>query len=310
MAYDKETSGLAKALARPTAGALAAVLATATLPACGLFGSDLERKEQADNLADCSGDADNEQVLDTILISEEYGDSLHEMIACGNLTLLLAGRIIAGVIEAIQAGSQGATPDGWSFDGGVYTTEATGVVMTLELFRDGQRLEQNVFLVESFLVGASASLQGDGSVEIEFESTGPLVELLGFGDAPESPLTVSLNDLNGVGVELGKLELATKIVVDDTQGETSVVHYELDSERQTISDILESGGIVYSLVEADATREDLEQDLTVREWEIDFVDHGVLDGYSLFDVTGDHFTYTGRISFDHSAIPERELECP
>lgn len=280
------------------------------LPACGLFGSDLERKEQVDNLSSCRGDADDEQALDTILVSEEYGDSLHEMIACGNLTLLLAGRIIAGVVDALQSGAQGETPDGWTFEGGVYTTTASGVVMTLELYQDGERLDANVFLLESFLVGAEASLQADGSVEISFDAVGPLVGLLGLGDEPQSPVTVSLNDLNAVGVELGKLEIATNIVVDDDSGSTSVVHYELDSEPQTVTDILESGGIVYTLVQADATRDDLEQELVVREWEIDFVDHGVLDGYSLFEVSGDHFNFAGRISFDHSALPERELECP
>lgn len=295
------------ALGRFTGGAVALCLGV-TAPGCLLFGGSAERQEQVDNLRECRDGASDDEALETIFITEEYGDSLHEMVACGNLTVLFATRVLGGIIESVQQGSQGKTPDGWNFEDGVYHTEATGVTMDLELFWEGEAVLDNVFLVDSFLVGASASLQSNGSLSISYESTGPLVELLGFGAEPENPLVLSLSDADEIARSFGKLELETTIVVDDNREKTTV-HYEVDSDRKSAEAIVGDGGLTYSLVEADASREDLAQTLTVREWTIEFVDHALLAGYSDFTVEGNHFDYEGRLTFENSTFPERELSC-
>lgn len=297
------------------------------LAGCGIFGSGSgsgsdvgDDGPNSTEFSACRGGASDEQVADTVRIVDEYGESLHEMVACGQLNVALCSGIIEGIIDAILAQSNDAMPPGWGYQGeGVYHTSGTNVVMDTRFYLTedfsfgsaGDMVVDNLFIVDSYLIDALAVVDySTGEVTIEHGGPGPLVELLGLGPTPPNPIPITLADISSLGDKLGALEFSADIVVDDPR-EVSTIQYRLSTSRMPAQALIDGSPMSYILDQADGFRDDLGQTLTVDDWSVTFVDEdgGALDGAIEFHVDGSHFPFAGVMTFMRSTFPERELTC-
>lgn len=275
----------------------------------------------ADGFETCSDGATGEEIADSVLLTVEYGASLHEMVACGALLWQLCTDIAIGVVSAIIDGQAHAMPEGWSYDGeGDYTTVSKSTTMTTGLYttrdyafaQSGERITENVFLIDNYLSGISIDINWTtGSPELSYDETGPLVELLGFGASPDNPMSLSESDLSTVYNSLGSIAFDSAVVVEDVR-EYGTIKYELETSLQEVLEFLGDGEMRYDLIKADGVRSDLDQTLTVEDWGIDFVGGSVgeLLGSSVYRVEGGHFDYRGEIHFENSKVGDTTLTCP
>lgn len=287
----------------------------------GCLGSPQEKKEQASQLAECSGDSTDAEVQDNILITEEFAGSLATSMQLAWLPVLftvdfavLLGQTIGGLV--------GGTPVGWVFDNGTYTLDKdTGtIVLTVSTTVDsgygpsGTVVSEDVFALSSYFVGAAIETDSEtNAVTITYESPGPLIELLGLGPAPASPLTLSEAEQQTVVDSLSTLAIEPVYV---SKGVTPHLTWELEwtSPKATVAEIAAGEiPIDLELVGVQAAREDLEQTLDTEEWQIQ-QRNGDVDGYTTFTVKGGYFDYRGRVDLSSEAftlvIADRELDCP
>jgi hypothetical protein len=269
-------------------------------------------------LAQCRGDATDDEVIDTIAITDAYRDSLHEMVVCGGLAVQLCAAIIEGVIVAIQNASDDATPPAWSYDAGVYRTSGSGVQMEARFFyaedfavgTAGEQVQHNLFLVDSYLVDAELVIDVfTGESEIRYDEPGPLVELLGFGADPANPLPITFAHLADIENRLSALEFESVIVLDDER-DTGTIRYHLATPRQPAGALLGGAGLRFDLEEADGERAALDQELVVDSWNVEYTGNKSLDGVVEFHVDGRHFPFAGTMIWDRIEYPERTLSCP
>ncbi len=273
-------------------------------------------------LRDCRGDANAQAHVD---IAVDYDQSIHEMVACGGLNVTLVSSVTVGIVDAIIDNRSDATPTDWEFQGdGVYYTNGGGAEMTTRFYANadfsfaaaGDTLTENLFLVDSYLVGARVVANIDisdpfsSSVELTFDDVGPYVELLGYGENPTSPIALDTSAWDRVKASLGSLDFDSDISVDDTQS-VSTVRYDVKTGRMPASSLLSGAGMGYELQMASATREDLGQSLIVEDWGIEFVDGspGALTGTIQFRVEGDAFDYFGSLTYDNDTFGTPEYRC-
>ncbi len=293
-----------------------------TVGLCVLTGCVIAPSGESDLLRECRGAADAEAHVDIVV---DYDQSIHEMVACGGLNVTLVGSVTVGIVDAIIDNRPDATPPDWQFQGeGVYYTNGGGAEMTTRFYANtdfsfaaaGDALTENLFLVDTYLVGARVRANIDindplsASVELTFDAPGPYVELLGYGENPTSPLALDTSAWGRIQDSLGKLEFDSDISVDDTQS-VSTVRYDVKTGRMPASSLLDGAGMGYELVMASATREDLGQALVVQEWGIEFVDGdaGALNGAIEFQVEGDAFTYVGSLTYENDTFGTPEYRC-
>jgi hypothetical protein len=284
----------------------------------------MDDEAAAEQLAACSADADAGAgatvVADAVLISDEYADSLHEMIGCGGLGFLLCSAVIDGVVDAIIAQSNDATPDGWEWAGdGVYRTgsEATTMDATFYLAEDfsfgkaGDPVSYDVFLVDSYLVNARLKLDvKTGKTRIAYDAPGPLVELLGFGAAPANPLPVDLSDLASIKKKLRQLEFGGRVVFQDERAHSSIA-YTLNIPRTSADKFVGGSATMrYELEKVDGARADIGQTIETRLFDVAYANHGTLTGTVDFHIAGGPLEYDAHLAWDDAPYPERTLMCP
>jgi hypothetical protein len=272
-----------------------------------------------EELAECRVGATDAEIGASVVIADEYAESLHELIGCGGLSFALCSAVIDGVIDAIIQQSDDATPDGWEFAGdGVYRTSSAGTVMDMTFYvtedfsfaKAGQPVTHDLFLVDSYLVGAKLSIDfRSGDAEIDFDAPGPLVELLGFGAHPDNPLPVDLNDLFSIKRKLRLLELEGQVVVQDTR-EHSTIGYTLNVPRMSASKFV-SGAVTmqYDLKDVEGDRADLGQTLSTSLFDVAYANHGTLTGIVDFHVAGGPVEYDGHFAWNDTPYPTRTLSC-
>jgi|GEM_PF-1450884 len=283
------------------------------------FGEDDVPAQTYEALRACRGDLTDAEVADNIRITDEYAQSLHEMVACGGLNVALCLGVTSGIVNAIWNGSNDATPDGWRFQGeGVYITDNMGVEMTTQFYlaedfetlgKAGDPVQDNLFLVDSYLVDPVVAIDfSTGATELRFDAAGPLVELLGFGPDPQSPIPLSVNDLDTLDDKLEDLVFDSIVVVDDYRT-ASTIQYHTVTERMPARALLGGTSLEFELVEASGLREDLDQDLLVDEWTIQFAEGRNLNGKSVYRVLGGLFDFQGVAQFNDSSYAETTLDC-
>ncbi|MGH1345042.1 MAG: hypothetical protein ACRBN8_26010 [Nannocystales bacterium] len=294
----------------------------ATLGLLGLGGCLSSSDDDSDLLRECRGGADAEAHVEIVV---DYDQSIHEMVACGGLNVTLVSSVTVGIVDAIIDNRSDATPSDWAFQGdGVYYTNGGGAEMTTRFYANtdfsfaasGDVLTENLFLVDSYLVGARVEANIDisdpfsSSVELIFDDVGPYVELLGYGENPTSPIALDTSAWDRVKASLGSLDFDSDITVDDTQS-VSTVRYDVKTGRMPASSLLSGAGMGYELQMASATREDLGQSIIVEDWGIEFVDAnpGALNGTIEFRVEGDAFDYLGSLTFENDTYGTPEYRC-
>jgi hypothetical protein len=266
----------------------------------------------------------NEATIDATLdIARDARDSYHEMIVCGGLTASMSTSLIMILLSA--ADGDPTSPGGLSYEGDGYYRSGDVMGTRLYLGRDtswgskGELIDFDVFNLANyftkFTVRAKGSVDLTGnastSIELEFESAGPGLELLGFAADTPSPIKV---DLREVQAALGSIEVATAITVLDTvldAGESggSRVSYELESPRVAISRILDSGDVPMELLEMGATRD--AQTMAVDGWRIGYqnVSGGILDGSIEATIRGGAFDYRVVYDYPYRGAPDVTLAC-
>jgi len=303
-------------------------IAAAALSCLGLSGCIIsssgtdEGGSDADLLRECRGEA---SAPEHVRIVEDYDQSIHEMVACGGLNVTLMASVTSGIIDAIIDNRPDATPPQWEFRAeGVYYTNNADAEMTTTFYANedfsfaaqGEVLRENLFLVDTYLVGARVEADFDindplaTTVRLTFDAPGPYVELLGYGDAPQSPIELDTSAWDRVQDALGALVFDSQVSVDDQQS-VSTVRYDVHTTQMPASALLSGTGMGYELDMADASREDLGQSLVVENWGIEFVDAnpGALTGAIDFRVEGGEFEYYGSLVYADSTYGEPEYRC-
>jgi hypothetical protein len=285
----------------------------------GCLGTEAEKKAQGERLEECWDGASEQEVQDNILITQEYAGSLATSLQLSWLPTLFAIDFLLLCGETLAGGVSGSPPD-WSFDAGVYRYggQAAAVELQVLLGEDspvgppGTPVAENIFLLDSYLEGATVVPNQDGSVTIDFMQPGPLVELLGLGVDPPNPLTLTTAEREIIVENLSTLAIEPDYV---SYGVTPLLAWDLHwvSPPETIASIAAGNfPIDIQLVEVSATRDDLGQTLTTNVWNVD-QRFGDVGGYTTFTVSGGHFPYRGRIDFSSTpfilVLAERTLDC-
>lgn len=320
--------GVPNSVLRSSTSPLARLTLVLPLLTAGCF-LDSDEDRSHEELRACWNGATEEEAVDNVQVSLDYARSLHEMVACGGLAVDVCIALTSGVVEAIQEGADSAMPGGWTFDNGVYRTESLdggqATRMAIQFFASkdyafaeaGEPIAEDVFLIDNYLVGAVVSIDfTSGAAELSYDSVGPLVELLGYGLLPDNPIRLSLNDSVTIGNSIGQLEFTTEVVVSDMQN-NSAIDYTTQTRRLSANDLIGGTPLVFDVVLAEGSRADLEQELSVESWTIDYksdggllgLGGGTLDGSSEYRVTGGHFDYSGIVRFPDSKEGETELSC-
>ncbi|KYF54947.1 hypothetical protein BE08_15530 [Sorangium cellulosum] len=286
--------------------------------AMGCVGTEWERREQAESLEDCWDGVSEEDIQDNILITEEYARALEASLTISWLPVLFAIDFSFAVMESFS-NAPGTTS--WTFDAGVYrheaTTdagvyrhEATTAAVELRAFApSGEPLTHNIFELESYLVGATVTREGD-VVSIAYDEPGPLVEHLGFGPTPDNPLVIGSGEVDSMQASLGRIEVEPTAVAFAVTPELDW-DFRMRSGRTSLASLQLGELLTWEIIEVNARREALDQTLTTEAWEVHSSATKV-GGYTTFTVTGGLFPYRGRIDFIEVPFvvrAERELEC-
>jgi hypothetical protein len=292
-------------------------------------------------LASCSGDDDDDnddkmeeeetcftgfseaEISDNTQIVEDYNQSIHELIACGNITIALCQATVSFISEVATGAATGTTPQGIEFgESGVYKfTSGNNVSMSIvfvngvtsSLGEAGTPIVHNMFDANNYLIGVNASLSAT-ELKLSFNETGPLVELMGFGANPESPIIIPLTlaGLSEIEVKIDDLLVTSEISVDDPQN-NSVITYEVELSEGTTFESILNGDFNYEVVDAAAERSDLEQNLVNTTWNLNFSNEGsnsgALTGDVAFEVFGGLFDFQGTLTWMDSGFGTSLIEC-
>lgn len=266
----------------------------------------------------CAEGATQSELEESTRILLDSESSLHEMVACGTLQWQLVGSVVQTALALVGLSD---TPDtGFVYQGdgtGSYTTSAGGSGSSMEVvFRLGEDYEvgaagevvpADLFDPDSYLTGVTVSADLH-QAEVSYASTGPLVELLGFGVSPPNPLVIDLADLESAFSELETVRVASTIYVSDAVDETTVV-YAAESVEKAVAHYALGDTLDLDALEVDATRGS--QGFVGTDSELVYSNGlGALDGFIDAEVRDGPVDYDVRLVYDSSGWPTWELSCP
>jgi hypothetical protein len=290
----------------------------------------------ASELSGCSTGLTDAQLADSILLAYDADASIHELIACGGLTVRVAIGLITGVVSLVLDDEE-AMPAGLRFEGeGVYVSQSrlgdSSMTMQVRLYEKvGEEYvlaEEDLFDADNYLTGvevdadASASVDfdikdplgtsvdADASVVITYDGAGPWVKLLGLGDPPPNP--IELGDVAEIDPDFSNIYVETEIDVHDVRGDTDV-HLVMKTDRVALVDLFDDGNLDYQIVTLEASNSELRQTLTMNSWEVAFADHAQLDGAVTFSVEAEaqgSLSYDASLTYENAAYGAVGLSCP
>lgn len=251
------------------------------------------------DLQDCRNGASAEEAQENVTIAREYALAVAQdvqlswspVLYCLDFMFLWAQ--VLGVLPSEK-------PVGWTFQDGAYVFGSDTAEIRLTAFRSddpaAEPITDDILDLESYLKGAKIVVDADtGDTVITFDAAGPLVDLLGLGPAPTSPITLDAQALGDVKASLGKIAIETDYVSYGV-AQSIVVDYHTVSPRSSIASIAAEGPLPVDLVAVNASRESTGQELTTSEWNV--VRNGQrVEGYTTFSVSGADFPFTGKLDF-------------
>lgn len=272
-----------------------------------------------EDFASCRDGATNAEVQENTRIANEYAGGIAAdvqlswtpVLYCLDF-ILLWGQTL-GVIPSTK-------PVGWTFDAGTYTYGSDTAEIRLRPFLSeelggqpaGTPITEDILELDSYLVGATLEMdEPTDTVTLTFESPGPLVELLGLGPAPTSPLVLDAKAREQIVASLMKIAIETDYVAYGVT-QSTLVDYHAVSPQRTIAAIAAEGPLPVEIVAVNASRDELGQTLTTKSWEVERRGAKV-DGFTTFTVSGGHFSYVGRLDFHDASglvIGTLDLDCP
>lgn len=292
---------------KASTGVLALLLSTACATEPDFGGASVD-------VDSCAGDADQQDALSMVLA---FGDSAQELLVCGAITYQFLGAVV-GTADSFAEGDED-WEERLTFDEGTYRVEGTGVAMDLSLTfgedtpggTPGEPVSSSLFVSDSWLVDATATQDGEDLV-ISFSEPGPLAALLGKGPLPQSPLTLSSDDLDVVALNLTTLVLEARVAVED-QRDTHAYTYQTNTPATSIESLIVERALVYALDEASGARPSLDQQASVSQWDLRYLDgpNPALQGTVTLDITGGPFDHTATYLYlPEDPEPSVTVTCP
>jgi hypothetical protein len=296
-------------------GAFRSLVLSLSLAGPGCLGTEAERDEQARRLDRCRDGASDQQVLDNILITEEYASAVAADLAWSWMPVLFALDFMILWSQTLQ-GISGESPASWSHEDGTYRYGSTAAAIEMRVLHgpDAAPVTEDILSLDSYLLGAAVEYDEESdTATITWDSPGPLVELLGYGETPQSPLVLGAAEREAVVANLATLAVEPEFIAYGVQpGSSTIVAYHVKAPAHTIAAIAAGEVTIHlELVAVNATRESLGQTLTTESWQVRR-DGPHVTGYTTFTVSGGHFPYRGRIDFidvPATVLAERTLEC-
>ena len=254
---------------------------------------------------------------------------VHELVACGGLTVSAATVLIRGIIQMIATNDDDITPDGLVFEGdGVYRarsgTSEQDTDMSIRFYDDASGaptlVTDNLFASSTYLVGARAEsavhvdpenlLSSSAVVEISYEAVGPRVAMLGFGEAPPNPLVIEGDQLDSLRPRLEGIALGTSINVLERLGNDEL-RFEAESGPDRAQNIFDTDRIDYRMIRIEGTNAVTGQALAPNPdgWQIEFAGSNTLNGSVDFTVQGGAFDYSGRFAYSAASFADISLSC-
>lgn len=281
-----------------------------------------------EQLASCTQNLSNEQITDNVRYVEDYNQSLHELIACGNMTFQLID-VIQKTISSLISGTAAGLPSGLVFNEGTYQVTPPGYsepVMSIvfkakvdsSLGKAGELIVHQLNDVSNYLTNPSSTEPSLERTEIElsFEGLGPLVELLGFGTSPTSPIILDESYILKPSKLTSKfselLEAELLVSVRDSQNETSTINYDVKTPASAILAIFEGDTeMAYEVLEANGARSDLNQTMTNNNFDLTFLNgsQGAMNGQVDFSVSGGVFDYAATLTYEQSMFGSPSYRC-
>jgi hypothetical protein len=305
----------------------------------GVVGVDTEVGTEAHlvaSLAGCSEGLSDEKLATSLLLAYDVDASVHELIACGGLTIQVAIGLVTGVV-AMVVDDEEVMPGGLSFEGeGVYVSSSqlgeSSMTMRVRLYeRIGDEYilaGANLFDKNSYLTGVSVEAEGsasvdfdiddpldtnvdaDASVVISYDEAGPWAKLLGLGDPPPNP--IELGDITELDPDFSNIYIETEVEIHDVKG-GSDIRVTFATERVGLVDLFDNGNLDYEVVSLVASNAELRQEMTLNAWDIAFVRHGELSGSTSLSVSSSArvgLDYEAVLTYENTAFGEVSFACP
>jgi len=294
--------------------------------ATGDAGAGTGALDPADQVSSCSDDLSSATVDANLELVGSLDNSVHELVACGGLTVRVVGVLVQGIIEMILNEDDDITPDGLTFQGeGTYLAGGDDPNQDTDMFirfyddssGTAELIEEDVFLAETYLVGATVEtelvmdgLNSNVYWNISFDEVGPRVAMLGFGESPQSPIMVAATDIPNLSPELDDIIIETAVTVVDNRGD-STVNYDVETGPDRVLNIFNGSNLDYRILSVDGENGETGQTLELVDdgWQIEFAGGNKLDGSIEFTVTGGDFDYQGMFSYNAASYADIELSC-
>lgn len=289
--------------------------------------TDTEPEEGVTDVAQCTADLTDDQITDAVRIAHDLNQSLHELIACGNMTWKLMEAVYK-VVTGFANGSSGELPGGVTFDGeGFYNVVPPGYadpIMKIGFYlkvdsslgKAGDLLKHDLFNADNYIVGAGSPATSTDSIEVAYTSAGPLSILLGLGDPAPNPLRYDasyvLKPSKIFDGFRNHIEPRLIVNISDTQQETTTLNYDVESPAEAIFALFNGDAMTYSVLDFTGGRSDTEQVMSNTGWDISFDrgSSGTLTGDVDFDVTGGSFDFKGYLRFTETTRGSVNYYCP
>lgn len=271
----------------------------------------------------------------SLLLAYDLDASVHELIACGGLTVQIAIGLVTGVVGMV-VDDDDVMPAGLQFQGqGVYLSRsslgASTMDMRVRLYeRSGEDyvlVEEDLFERDNYLThvrveaGASADVEfdirnpldttvsGDASLALHYEQAGPWAKLLGLGDPPPNPIEVT--DVTDIDPDFGSIYLETEVDIHDVKGDSDI-QLTVKTPLVRLVDLFDGGALAYEVTGLTASNADLRQTLTLESWDVRFVEHATLTGSTQVRVESPArraASYGATLAYDHSAFAAIDFRC-
>lgn len=307
--------------------------------ACGGSSKKDEEPEERSSLSkypdlqQCASGLTDAEILDHIRIVDDYNRSLHELVACGSMTWKLFEAFQA-VVAGLITGTPAEIPSGITYDPAtsMYLVQPDGYstpIMKIGFYAKvdsslgatDELIEHDFFQTDNYLTDVKSPLEGISnplevtSANLEFGAAGPLVELLGFGAAPASPIELDSSVIFAPKKLAAKFSdlVAAKLLVDikDTQSQTTKIDYQVESPPEAMLALFNSKNMSYEVKGVSGSRSELSQALANTKWTLEFVNGspGALVGTVEFTVSGGKLPFSGYLTYQNTQWGKPTIYC-
>ncbi len=254
------------------------------------------------------------QTEDALEIAVDFLASLRTLEDAAAKTNYLGSSASVALVSLARHPTVDAIPWGFQYEeGGAYVTPlfsggSASMRAQFAFAKDyattnkGQVIVPSLFRSESYLLGTQIALH-DLSATINYQSTGPLAELLGHGTAPPNPLELSLFDPDELDLQF----LTTVSSGDETTALGTAIHHVISITQPTF--VLDEAETVVQL-KSTATRGGQTLAITLSAMRASRSFGSLVRGNIGFTVTGQPVSFSGTVIYGKdSGVRQLALKC-